>query len=306
LAFPDFEQRQVPWTDRRKAARLVYNSVLQPISTIIPSTGSIYDLRVEANDINSATIRWSYNGTNDVKIYRSLDNISYTLDTTVTSTFPTTAYEYTDDGTLAERILYYYKLTDNNGFTYSDIVHVVSYLIAMPSGNATNRTVSVPQAVDQVTPQDFNALIDKINLDNQASFNQSSAPCDVCSQNNALVIDCSSGCTWFRTILNPDTYINSISLIGCDGCPPIDFVLPPNQNRSICGWPVGCNFEKDECFHAPIPGGPNGRVAKTTGQTYGGYWNAAAPETRTESCPCPQSQRSLAITCCADCTLSCA
>lgn len=271
-----------------------------------PSTGSIYNVRVEATDTKSATVRWSYNGTSDVKLYRSTNNVSYSLISTTASTFPTTAYTYLDD-TLAERTLYYYKLTDDSGLTYSLIVHVVSYLEAAGRGNATSATVSVMPAADEVTPEIFNALIDKINTDNQSNADMSSVPCDVCSVNGALVINCMDGCEWFRTVTTED--INSISLVGCDGCPPVDFVIAPDTERRICGWPVGCNYLNDECFDAPIPGGPDGRVAKTSGLTYGGYWNANPAQFRNQSgsCACPKAAKTLSIKCCsASCTLSCA
>jgi hypothetical protein len=257
---------------------------------------TIFDVRVEANDIASATLRWIYEGLNDVKVYRSTDNITYTLVNTTVSTSPVFDYIYIDDGTLAERTLYYYKLSDDNGATFSPPVHVVSYINAMHRGNATSGLIDVVPATSEVPPELFNALVDKINLNNQANFDQSSTPCDVCSQNNALIIDCTNGCTWFRTILTEsDRYINSISLVGCDGCPQIDFVIPPNQDWSICGWPIGCNYEGDECYEGPIPGGPNGRVAKTGGWTFGGYWNAAPPGKPMQSCPCSQASTVLSI-----------
>lgn len=304
MAFPDFDQPSSRFLldGKKRWIDLGFLSVPRQLPPT-PSTGSIYHVRVEANDINSATLRWDYNGTSDVKVYRSTDNISYSLVDTITSTYPTIEYEYIDDNTLAERTLYYYKLTDDNGLTYTAPVHVVSYLIATYRGQSTSATINVSPAFGTVTPEDFNALVDKINLDNQAATDQSDAPCDICSSNGSLVIDCSSGCEWFRTVLTED--INSISIIGCDGCPPVDFVLPPNTTRSVCGWPTGCNYEGDECFDAPIPGGLDGRVAKTNGLTYGGYWNAATPAPLdTSSCPCGKQATTLSIVECGG-ALSC-
>lgn len=300
---PQWDQpaKNIIW---RKKTRWVEQGFLSvPIIIHTPSSGSIYHVRVEANDIASATLRWDYNGSASVKVYRSTDNISYSLVDTVTSTYPTIEYEYVDDNTLAERTLYYYKLTDDNGLTYTAPVKVVSYLVAATRGNATSSTVSVMPAVFEVRPEDFNALVDKINFDNQARTDQSNTPCEVCSSNGSLVIDCSSGCEWFKAILTED--INSISLIGCDGCPPVDFVIPPNVSRSVCGWPTGCNYEGDECYDAPIPGGVDGRVAKTNGLTYGGYWNAGKPgPLDASSCPCSKASTVLSINVCSG-TLSC-
>lgn len=274
----------------------------------VPGSGistTITDVRVEANDINSATLRWTYSELFNVKVYRSTDNIFYTLVDTVTSEYPaSTHYTYVDDGTLDERTLYYYKLTDDDGATFTEPVHVVSYLIAMGRGNASTATMNLPQAFDEVTPELYNQLVDKINLADQGQSQLESTPCDVCSVNGALIIDCTSGCEWFRSIYTEE--INSISLIGCDGCPPIDLVIAPGVIAHYCGWPNGCDFDGDECFQAPIPGGPDGRVAKTSGITVGGYWNAGKPGLNNQSCPCPLVQRSLMIQCCSgSCTLDC-
>lgn len=304
MAFPDFEQNAKNFIPSNKRRWVDLGYVTTPRPVVIPSgsTGSIYNVRVEANDFASATMRWSYNGSSSVKVYRSTDNISYSLVETTTSTYPITTYTYTDDGTLAERTLYYYKLTDDNGLTYTAPVHVRTYIEAMPRGKTTSIPLISPNAIDEVTPELFNALVDKLNFTQQASRDQSSDPCVVCSQDGSLVIDCSSGCEWFRTILTED--INSISLVGCDGCPPVDMVIPPNTTRRICGWPIGCDYGSDECFDAPIPGGADGRVARTGGMTYGGYWNAAPPGQNTGSCPCPLASTTLALVTCSG-TLSC-
>lgn len=311
MAFPDFLQQSALdalTTSRRRWSELGYASVFYQTPPPTPSTGSIYDVRVEANYISSATLRWTYNGTSDVKVYRSTDNVSYTLVDTIVSTSPVIEYEYIDDGTLLEHTLYYYRLTDNNGLTYTAPVYVVSYLITMPTGTAATSTINLNPVVGEVTAEDFNTLVDAVNAETQSSADLESVPCDVCSSNGSLVINCQDGCTWFRTVLDQDTFINSISLIGCDGCPPIDFVLPPNTIRGICGWPVGCNYGADECFTAPISAGPNGRVCKTNGLCYDGYWNAAAgggATPQTSGCACPQFSTTLAMVCCDDCTLEC-
>lgn len=311
MAFPDFYQSAaLNALDLRRRSWWAANSasIFYQTPPPVPSTGSIYDVRVEANYINSATLRWTYGGTSDVEVYRSTDGALYTLVDTITSTYPTIEYEYIDDGTLDEQTLYYYKLSDTAGATFTAPVYVVSYLNTMPGGTAATTTVNLYPVTDEVTPESFNTLVDYINADTQSNADLESAPCDVCISNGSLVINCQDGCTWFRTIMDTNSFVNSISLIGCDGCPPIDFVLPPNTTRGICGWPIGCNYDRDECFKAPINAGPNGRVCKTNGLCYDGYWNASAgggSSPQTSGCPCTQGVTTLIMQCCDDCELEC-
>ena len=140
-----------------------------------------------------------------------------------------------------------------------------------------------------------NALSDQ--LQQRANVADNNTPCDVCIQNGALVIDCTQSCDWWRVILDQD--INSISLVGCTKCPDIDFIVPPNVCRKICGWQEGCNYIAEDCDAAVVCGGTTGRVAKSNGISLADYTGSGnSLGLRTESCPCGSA---LAAGCVTDC-----
>jgi len=230
-------------------------------------------------------VKWAYGGASSVGVYRSIDGASYSLVATITLG----TLEYNDTG-LADKTKYWYKLSDDSGSTFSSVVTVITYVPkSTRQGNGSQWRVK--GGVDG----DLMALQDQINIGDPQS-----QPCGLCIVDGAVVIDCTSGCDWFRVVMDQD--INSISLLGCDDCPNVDFVIPPETTRGICGWPVGCDFFGDECFQGRVPGGPHGRTAKTNGLSYDGYGPSPV---RTGDCPCPPTTV-LSIKCCDDsCTLAC-
>lgn len=266
------------------------------------------NFRVEAVANGTTRLRWTNNSgtTGQIGIYRSTTSSvsGFSLLTTVVS-----ATETYYDTELAEQTRYWYKATDDGGTTFSDVVNVTTYIIK-PDAGIVNMT---PLAILSNNPQDMYAeLSQQIQaLENKNTL--SKTPCDVCLVNGAIVLDCSKGCNWFRVVMDGD--INSISVIGCEECPPCDFIIPPNETYSICGWPVGCEYTWDECYDAPLLGGLGGRTAKTNGLSYGGYGSpggGAGPDT--QCCPCPTVDRIAAgdflrIVCCeddGDCSMECA
>lgn len=243
-------------------------------------------VRVFATAVGATRIKWAYSGGSDVKVYRSTDGSSYASVATVS---PGTTGLYDDTG-LANKTKYWYKLTDDNGSTFSSVVTVVTYVeVSKRQGNSAQFISS------KNSPQDLQNLQDKL-----AGQDVQSQPCDLCLVDQALVIDCTSGCEWFRTVL--DTDVNSITLLGCDDCPPVDFIVPPNTTRNICGWPMGCDYFGDECYSAGVPGGTHGRTAKTNGLSYDGY----GPSPTIPGGCCPPGTLTLSIQCCSDdCELTC-
>lgn len=242
------------------------------------------DVRVEANAIGQATIRWTYPGASSIGVYRALTSGgSYTLVGTVL--VGTVLFV---DETLAEKIQYFYKLSDDVGGTFSSIVNVISYTIESIHGAnqaAFNSFAS--------TPEDLAWQLQELNNKNTLE----NTPCSVCVINGGIVIDCSTGCNWFRVVVDQD--INSISIISCVDCPPVDFILPPGETHGICGWPTGCEYTWDECFQAPVTGGVGGRTAKTSGLSYGGYGGqGGGAGAKQQSCPCPSALKSGCVTDC--------
>ena len=243
------------------------------------------NVRTYATGQGQTAIKWTYTGGSDVKVYRSTDGASYSSIATVS---PGTTGSYSDSG-LLDKTKYWYKLTDDNGATFSSVVTVVTMVVS--SRRATKSGYYPNQDYTSAT-QDINEALNS---------QQQNDPCPLCLLDGALVIDCTSGCEWFRVVLDQD--VNSISLIGCDGCPNVDFIIPPNEQYGICGWPMGCDFLTDECFNGPIPGGTNGRTARTNGLSYDGY----GPKPNNPGACCPAGTLTLSIQCCSDdCTLTCA
>jgi hypothetical protein len=248
------------------------------------------NVRVEATGQGSTKLRWDYDAVADVGIYRSTDGSSYSLVTTVDNLIE----EYDDTG-LANKTKYWYKLSDDVGSTFSSVVTVVTHVIrSKHQGNASRFAPGLDG--------DFALTTVGGAVANEITSQTQSQPCGLCIVDGAIVIDCTSGCDWFQVVVDQD--INSISLLGCDDCPNVDFVIPPDTERGICGWPSGCDYFGDECFQGPIPGGPNGRTAKTNGLSYDGY--GPPPGLSPSDCQCPPSTE-LSIKCCEDsCVLDCA
>ncbi len=253
------------------------------------------NVRSEAVDYGVIRLRWTYPGANDVKVYQSTDGVSYSVVATIA--VGTTSY---DDEDLLDQTKYWYKLSDDVGSTFSSVVTCVTYRASSKRASKSNFAISPLK--DQPVPKNLNDLAYALNEELNVKKTEST-PCDLCLNDGALVIDCTSGCEWFRVTVTQD--INSISLLGCDDCPKVDFIIPPNETFGVCGWPQGCDFAGDECFQAPIPGGTNGRTAKTNGLSYDGY--GPSPQIVSAGCKCPPGTRTLSIKCCsADCTLTCA
>jgi hypothetical protein len=256
------------------------------------------NVRVEANSFGSATLRWSYSGGSEIQIYRSTDGSTWTFVATVSSS--TTSYIASD---LEPKTLYYFRLTDDFSVTFSSSVTVTTHASTRRLINQTPQRVN--RLVTHVDPKDFNELASQVEsrVHNAAD---STEPCVVCPQNGAVVIDCSTQCKYFKIIATED--INSISIIGCDAytCPTVEFVIPPNTTRSICGWPVGCEFLGEECTEAPIDGGTTGTTVFSSGISFPGTGSPLSPGT--SPCPC-ETTTGLNIQCCEEgtgaCTLDC-
>lgn len=292
----------------RRWVRRVGRLLSTPVSVANDST-TITDVRVEANAWNQARLRWSHSGgATTVSIYRSTNGSTWTLAEAGVSATAT----YWDDFDLNDATKYWYRLTDDGGTTYSASVYVTTYALRSQHGGGPGRwRAPKPGNLLIANPgQTKEAVVTLDQLDaNITSADLQSSPCNLCIVDHTLVVDCTSGCEWFSTVLDQD--VNSISLIGCDGCPPIDFLIPPNSTSRVCGWPDGCNYHGDECFQAPLTAGPAGKTAKTNGLTYNGYGQQPAGSGRRSprSCKCPpatEDSENLSIKCAQDsCDLSC-
>ena len=154
--------------------------------------------------------------------------------------------------------------------------------------------------------------------------------CEICPSNGAITIDCSR-CTDFNVNVTED--INSISMVNCGGDGgvsggegSINFQIPPNTTRKICGFPQTFGFEGGECFTSPgVSGGTAGKtchvgfaryafigVAVQTvigcGRTSGAPGTGGPGGGGGATCACsPTTPGQLTLKCCTtDCSLTCA
>src|SRR3990167_3596670 len=271
-------------------------------------------VRVEATSTITTRLYWVANGSADVGIYRSTDGSVYTL--VVTRTVSNSPFY---DSGLTGATLYYYKLSDDSGATYSSVVTVVTHTCPNPS--AANLDTSLPRITDFTEYEgkyQINIALEEI--DGILGRTVRPGECLICPTNGAVVLDCAGGCTSF--IIATSTDINSISISNCDGGDTdIQFVIPPSTTVGICGWPAGIGFSGDECNKGPITGGTLGRTIGVTegprgarppgggsqpghsGTTGGGGGGGG-----TAGCSCvPSSGSVLTIQCCTgSCSMSCA
>ncbi len=233
------------------------------VIALFVSSGVITDVRAYASDDTSITILWTYTGTNGVSIYRSADGVTFSEIADVAAS--TNGYL---DGPLTSETLYYYKLTDDGGVTFSTTVIVKTYacnrnhnpgIEALPRFDGTEQQAGqLNQAMESIERR-----LDKLSftgIDGPAAHLR----CPACVVDGAIVLDCTDGCEAFTVDVIED--INSISIVNCGGiCPYIDFSIPANTTVGICGFPSECGYSGDECFESPISGGPTGRIASTNG-----------------------------------------
>ena len=261
------------------------------------------DPRAESTSLTSNTIRWVYPGAHVIGVYRSTDGISYSLIATVAAA--TLLYE---DTGLSTGTKYWYKLSDDDGSTFSSVVTVFTQ--TCPSADGASDTLGLPRFDGSEQQSDsLNEFAEKVEAMLKANPDSGVKPeCKLCITDGALVIECGEDCTEYVVIMDQD--INSISVNNCqDTGFNINFVIPQDTTRKICGWPVGMGFSGDECFQAPIAGGATGRVVgvgtidgeadKDTGKSKPGPGGGGGG-TGKGTCFCiPGKQNQLAIKVCA-------
>lgn len=205
------------------------------------------NVRVEATSISTTVLNWT-SGSGNTSVWRSTDGISYT---NITSILPATT-TYTDTG-LAAETKYWYKLSDDDGATFSSVVTVWTHSCGL-AGSADSGLQIPDDNVEDLARRVEELFHEKI-LD--------ATRCLVCQSDGRVVIDCADGCDAFDVLADGD--INSVTIQNCSPDTDVDFLIPPNTTRKICGFPRGLGFSGDECFQAPIVAGPNGATASIRG-----------------------------------------
>ena len=235
------------------------------------------NVRVESNSLTTATLRWTYPGSNNIDVYRSTDGASYSRITDgATNIAPgTTSYA---DSSLAVGTKYWYKLSDDVGSTFSSVVTVVTQSCLPPAGSGDTFSLPkfgegrepVPEAILHGDPgeglvvmndwlakqsEDLNNLSERIEsvLGGRVLVPEE---CIACPSDGAIVLNCAGHCREWLVVADED--INSISLQYCDeGEGTVKFAIPPNVTRRITGWPDGFGSSGDE---PSIVSGANGRT----------------------------------------------
>lgn len=211
-------------------------------------------VRVEATSQATTSLFWVYAGANPrITVYRSTDGISYSA---VGFAEPAATVLTFEDTGLVAGTKYWYKVTDDDGATFSSVVTTHTHS-CIPSGGATDQG-SMPRfnETDEEWAIKLNEMAERI--ERAIGDELPSDSCVVCPNDGAIVIDCSQGCTDFTVIVDED--INSVTINWCDEG-TIEPICPPNETCLICGFPAGFGFTGDECFQAPLAGGTKGRKA---------------------------------------------
>lgn len=208
------------------------------------------DPYAEGTSISTIQVWWDYSGSNAIGIYISTDGVSYSLN--ATADIGDTDYEVIG---LVAATKYWFKLSDDLGATFSSVVTTHTHTCVKPAGSLNN--FSLPRVDSEiVTPDSFNNMAQRVE---EALGGRVLAPdqCVVCPEDGAIVIDCIGGCADWLAVADED--INSISINNCDnGGMSVEFLVPPNTSRKICGWPAGFGFGGDECRRMPFATGATG------------------------------------------------
>ena len=216
---------------------------------------AIADLTVESTAPTVVEVDWTDNGEVNT-LYRAPFGGAYTSLATVTGL---ATYSNT---TAVTETRYQYKITSGVSGD-SNVDDVVAQTCATDTREPEDLTLPSFEGDEQ---QDD--LLNQMARDLEGFVNTRLAnpdPCATCVTNGAITIDCSR-CTDFNVTVTED--INSVSIVNCGGSGDsrggegsINFHIPPNTTRKICGFPQTFGFEGGECFD--LPGVSGGTAGKT-------------------------------------------
>jgi hypothetical protein len=233
------------------------------------------NVRVEAIASTVAVLYWTYSGSAaTLQIFRSTNGTDYSLLIGVGSS--EVSYE---DETVEVDTKYWYKISDDEGSTFSSVVTVKTYPCP-PKVNSND--IILPRFNEQSEEERIRLLNEMADRIEQVVGDRVISPgeCFVCPEDGRVVIDCGSGCEKFLVIGDQD--INSFAILNCNSEagfePIIEVAIPANTTRKICGFPRGFGFGGDECFSSPVKTGSGGGTASVG--TQGGRANPGRTGTR--------------------------
>lgn len=264
--------------------------------------------RVWAESISSVVVKWAYAGANQIDVYRSTDGAAYTRITIPALAAGTLSYNDTE---LTAGTKYWYKMSDDNGVTFSTVVTVWTHSCLSPEAG---KVFNLPRFDgEQQQADNLNALAERV--EQALGSKPENVECFACPSDGAVTVKCTEGCPDMTIIADQD--INSISIQDCgdpdDEHDPVKIFIPPSTTRKVCGFPKGWGFSGDECNDVSLSGGTTGRTVGSKGSSTPG---PPKRPTRTGGgsggsggggCNCiPGANGELTIKCCTpDCSLNC-
>lgn len=206
------------------------------------------NIRLESNDPTVVTIRYSYGGSANITAWRSTDNSSFSQVVNIPSNYG--SYPTMYDGAAAAATLYYYKLSDDAGSTFTSTFTVTTQSQFASTSDDAGQSLPVFNSNTDVNAKNLSALTNQVESVLNNDVMKPQQPCTVCPENGALVLDCSQGCYSFIVPSDSMADVNSIS-INCTQL-QITFDVPEGTSTELCGWPPDFGFTGDECFQAPV------------------------------------------------------
>lgn len=209
--------------------------------------------RVEAFAPTQNAIRYTYAGAGNVTLWRSTNGGAYASIISIPSDYGSYPSPLYDNVNVTPATSYAYKLSDDAGSTFSDIVTVVSMTeFQLPAEGSPQLVLPAFPNAEDINPVTISELRDKIESHFNAEVATLRRACTVCPVNGAIVLDCSEGCYFFEVLKADVADINSIS-INCTAL-EINFDIPADTPTEVCGFPEDVGFTGDECFQAPLSG----------------------------------------------------
>lgn len=207
------------------------------------------NVRVESTAPDYVVVRYNYAGSGNITLWRSTDNVSYSQIVNIPSDFG--SYPPLYDNDVSAETLYYYKLSDDAGSTFTSAVDVTTQRL-FKQDEEDGREVSLPSysSEEDVTGDNVQRMADAIQEHLNRKLNKRQEECQVCPVNGALILDCAEGCEHFVIKSDDVSDVNSIS-INCERL-TVRFEIPEGTQTEICGWPSASGFKGDECFQAPV------------------------------------------------------
>ena len=168
------------------------------------------NIRIESNDPQTVTIRYSYGSTNGIKVYRSTDGSNYSAVITIPAAYGSYPSPLVDID-LTQATHYFYKLSDDNGSTFTSVYDVTTQT---QFADRFDSDMALPTFTndEDVTAQNLDELRTQVESVIENDVMKPQKTCFVCPVDGALVLDCKDGCFTFKVRQDDMCDVNSISI----------------------------------------------------------------------------------------------